>query len=179
MKHLYLLALLSLTACKLPHRQQFALDARVTVELPNQPHALNPYKVRTVKHPERMKIWVLRTLGGTYQLLRSVNPAVHIAAQDTTSRARGYARVEATLKAEHAQNVVARPFTVGGIEGREFTYNSFQHSTGKLEPRCMRSLVLDSVSYVFLFLPTNREVIPDFIGDRQQRLFLNSITVNP
>nr|GFA70023.1 hypothetical protein [Tanacetum cinerariifolium] len=95
-----------------PRGRQFALDARVTVELPGRPYSLNPNKVKAVKHPERMKIWVLRTLGGSYQLLRSVNPAVHITAHDTTGRAARYARAEATLRKEHAQDIVARPFTI-------------------------------------------------------------------
>jgi hypothetical protein len=178
-KHTCLFALLSLTACKLPHRQQFALDTRVTVELPGQPHVLNPYKVRAVKHPERMKIWVLRTLGGTYQLLRSVNPAMHITAQDTTGRAIRYARTEATLKEDQVQDIVARPFIVGGIEGRDFTYKSFRPTTGQLKPTYMRTLILDSVSYVLLFLPNSQASILSLVENHQQQRFFNSITVKP
>jgi hypothetical protein len=175
----YLLILLSLTACRLPHWQQFALDGRITVELPGQPYVLNPYKVKVVKHPARMKIWVLRTLGGTYQLFRSVNPAMHITAQDTTGRALRYARAQATLKADHAQDIVARPFTVAGIEGRAFTYKRYRPTTGQLEPVYMRTLLLDSVSYALMFVPTSQVSILGWAGDRQQRRFFNSITIKP
>jgi hypothetical protein len=178
-KHSYLLTLLFLPACKLPHRQQFALDARVAVELPGRPYSLNPSKVKAVKHPEHMKIWFLRTLGGSYQLLRSVNPAMHITAQDTMGRAARYARAEATLRKEHAQDIVARPFTVAGMEGRDFTYKSFRRSTQELESRYMRSLLVDSVSYVLLFVPTSQTGILGFAGENQQLRFFNSITVKP
>ena len=126
-----------------------------------------------------MKIWVLRTLGGTYHLFRSVNPAMRIMAHDTTSRKAQYARAEVALRKEHAQDIVASPFTVSGVEGRDFAYKSFRRSTGELEPRYMRSLVVDSVSYVLLFLPTSQTGILSFAGDSQRRHFFNSITVKP
>jgi hypothetical protein len=178
-KKTYLLALLFLAACKLPHRQQFALDTRVTVELPGQPYVLNPNKVRTVKHPEHMKIWWLRTLGGMYLLYRTLNPKLHIAADDTVSRSLHYERVQTILKSEHAQGIVARPFLVAGIEGRDFTYKSFRRSTGKIETRYMRSLLLDSVSYVLLFIPTSQVGIIGYASDSQRRRFFNSMTVKP
>lgn len=104
---------------------------------------------------------------------------MHITAQDTTGRAIRYAHAEATLKEGHVQDVVARPFTVGGIEGREFTYKRFRPTTGQLEPTYMRTLVLDSVSYALLFLPNRQADILRFTNEGQQRRFFNSTTVKP
>jgi hypothetical protein len=175
----YLLIPLSLSACRLPHLQTFALDTQVTVELPNQPRLIDAHKYRQLKHPERIKLWVLGTLGGAYQLIRAVNPALHIANRDTLGQEAYYRRKVKELIKRNALIIASRPFSVGGIRGRDIIYKS--HATPQPKVIYSRSFVLDSVGYTLNFIPTFQEEtsLLSSLEAKQRRRFFNSITVKP
>jgi hypothetical protein len=178
-KKAYVLAFLFLAACRLPHRQPFALDAHVTVELPHQPYPRDARKNKRLKHPERIKIWVLRTLGGTYHLLRVVHPGLHMTTRDTLAREAYYDRKIEELEVRQAQILSSSSFTVAGMKGRDISYKS--HATAKPEIVYSRNFVLDSVSYVLDFFPASqiREGLVGFAENEQRQRFFNSITVKP
>ena len=179
MKKVYLPTLLFLAACKFPHQQPFAIDQRVTVELPGQPHPRSAAKSSKLQHPERMKIWLLNTLGGTYHLLRAANPTMHIAARDTLEQEAYYNRKIVALKKRKAQLIACRPFSIAGVKGRDLIYRS--HASTKPVLVYSRDFVLDSVGYTLNFFPTSQEEegIVAAVGAEQRRHFFNSITVKP
>jgi hypothetical protein len=178
-KKAYLLALVLFAACRLPHRQPFTLDAHVTVELPHHPYLRDAYKNKRLKHPERIKIWVLRTLGGTYYLLRVVHPGLHITTHDTLAREAYYDRKIEELEVRKAQILSSCSFTVAGMKGRDITYKS--RATATPEVVYSRSFVLDSVSYVLDFFPASqiKKGLVGFAENEQRQRFFNSMTVKP
>jgi hypothetical protein len=118
-------------------------------------------------------MWRLFDDTGTYQLTRIVNTGLHFTAHDTLGRAAYYAKYVTALKEEKAYGISALPFIVGGVEGKEFSYNSEEG------PSYMRCLVLDSVQYSIVFVPNERLGALDFLTTAQRRRFFDSITVKP
>jgi len=170
-KKVYALTLLSIAACAFTSSawQPFALDQRVTVKLPHQPHLVEARDLPQ-GYAVRAQVWRLFTKTGDYELTRTVSTTKHFAARDTTH----YAYLVALLRKSGAHDIVSRRFTVAGIEGREITYYT-THST----PTYIRCFSLDSVRYAAAFVP-ERELGPTSTITAQRRdEFFTSITVKP
>ena len=177
MKKLCLLIFLSLSACRLPHWQTFALDTQVTVKLPGQPRAVDMHRYQKLKLPERTKAWVLGTLGGAYHLIRVVNPAMRISKRDTLEQEAYCSRTIKGLVKRNALIINSRACSVGGVRGRDIIYKS--HATAQPKVIYSRSFVIDSVGYTLSFIPTFQEEtsILSSLETKQRRLFFNSITI--
>ena len=169
------LVLLPLTGCRLPTWQLFALDERVVVELPGRPQAIATQQFAKLKHPECMKAWGLRTLGGTYQLMRTVNPAARLGAGATREREAYYDRRERAFRKRNAQIFTSRSFTIGGVTGRELVYKS--HATPVPTLIYSRTLALDSVSYTVNFTPAYPGGVFAWPGIEQRRRFFDSVRI--
>jgi hypothetical protein len=86
------LLLLPLFAFTADTWQPFAVDSRVSLQLPTQPTELDFAKLAPTRKPDHTRIWLLRAPEGTYQVMRLPNSRT-ISGTDTADRRAFYARV--------------------------------------------------------------------------------------
>lgn len=191
-KPYYLLLLLvgsfSLAAFTLADWVSFALDERVSVQLPAQPtelalsKTLSPEQSKTVS-PEQVKnnhVYVTKDAYGAYQVVQS---ATSLSAEKTAlaaTRANFYQRIlQGVLKHEHGTLIAQSTFPTAGGEGLEITYRYLRKGTGKPVITVARHLLVGTISYGFYFVPLDQQDSTGTSGHQQRRRFFESIAVKP
>jgi hypothetical protein len=167
-----LLLLLPLLSCTLLTWQPFALDERVTVELPAQPteaHAAPGKKVG------RTRAWQLHTADGVYHILRQ--PTGLVRAEEATRNACYEGLISATLRAEQGQLVLITAFPTDAGPSLEYKYRVVRRGTHQHLTKIARVLVVDSVAYSLQFIPADPRDSLGVAGAAQRTRFYNSLTV--
>jgi len=179
MKKRYALALLPLAAFSLLDWQPFAIDQHVAVQLPAPPTELDVAKLAPTLAAEHTRLWTLRAPEGAYLVTR-LPGAGAIGKLDTAKRNAYYAgMISSILRNEKGQLLSRTPFPTAGGAGLELKYKGVHQLTGKRIIKYVRTLVLDSIGYSLIFIPTDRLDSLGLAGNEQRRRFFNSITVKP
>jgi hypothetical protein len=174
-RYLLLLPLLAFTA---DTWQSFAIDNRVTVQLPSQPTQVDLAKL-TGKSVGHLRLWALRTPEGIYQIMR-MPTGTFISRADTASRRSFYQGfLSSVLSDEQGQLLSRMPFATNAGAGMEYKYRGLHQGTGKRVVKHVRSLVTDSVGYTLIFTPTDPKDSLGLASAEQRRHFYNSLTVKP
>ena len=177
----YLLLLPLLTFAATDAWQPFAIDSRITVQLPVQATALNVGKLLPAGQvPAHTQTWVARAPEGLCVVMRvpTINTQI-IKQSDTVQRRFFYDNVVKGALAEEKQAHLLRrtSFQTAGGSGIEIKYTVLDARTGHQRLRYMRSLVLDSIGYNFIFRPADLSDSLGLIDHAQCRRFFSSITV--
>jgi hypothetical protein len=183
MKQAYKLLLflggLPLIAATLAEWIPFAVDERVSLQAPTQPTQLDLAKLAPGKDMQHTRVWMVRATEGMYQVLRLPNKS-SISRTDTAGRRAFYAGVfTSVIRNESAQFLSVTPFPTAGGAGMEYKYKGLHKGTGKRVIKYGRVLLVDSISYMLNFIPTDRQDSLGLAGAEQRRRFFNSITVKP
>lgn len=179
MKPVLLLLLLPFLPIAADTWQSFAVDTRVTVQLPAPPTEADMAKLVPGGKAGRTRLWMLQAPEGLYQVLRIPSKGT-IAKQDTAARSSYYAGVlSSVLRNEQGRLLARTPFPTTGGVGMEFKYNGVHRGTGKRVIKYTRYLVLDSIGYSLNFIPADRLDSLGLAGNEQRRRFFNSIVVKP
>ena len=179
MKPTLLLLLLPLLPIAADTWQPFAVDQRVSLQLPAPPTEADLTKLIPGGKAGHTRLWTLQAPEGLYQVLRIPSKGV-IAKLDTAGRNSYYAGVlSLVLRNEQGRLLARTPFPTAGGGGMEFKYNGVHRGTGKRVVKYSRYLVLDSIGYSLNFIPTDRLDSLGLAGNEQRRHFFNSIVVKP
>jgi hypothetical protein len=171
-RYLLLLPLLAFTT---DIWQPFAVDNRVTVQLPGQPTLVDVAKL-TGKPVGHLQFWVLRAPEGIYQIMR-IPSGTSISRTDTVNRRSFYqGLLSSLLSDEQGQLLGSVPFTTTAGSGMEYKYRGLHQGTGKRVVKHVRSLVADSIGYTLMFTPTDPKDSLGLMSAEQRRRFYNSLT---
>lgn len=184
MKPTRYLLMLPLLACTATDTwQSFAIDKRLTVELPVQATELNVAQMLPAgQTPTHTQTWVARASEGLCVVMRIPFVNVEVIRQGDTTQHRLFydSAVKGALADENQAHLLKRtPFQIAGGIGIEIKYTALDAHTGHRRVRYMRSLVLDSIGYNLLFRPANLSDSLGLVDHAQRQRFFNSITINP
>jgi hypothetical protein len=173
------LLLLPLFAFTADTWQPFAIDSRVSLQLPTHPTELDFAKLAPTRKPDHTRIWLLRAPEGTYQVMRLPNNGT-ISGTDTAGRRAFYAGVlTSVMRNESGQLLLITPFPTVAGAGMEYKYKAMHKGTGKRVIKYTRILLADSIAYTLNFVPIDRQDSLGIAGAEQRHRFFNSITVKP
>ncbi|MFD2719704.1 hypothetical protein ACFST9_13330 [Hymenobacter monticola] len=166
----------------------FALDERVSVQLPVQPtelavaKTLSPEQAKTLS-PEQVKnnhVYLTTDAYGTYQVVQSATGFSAEQAALAATRAAFYQRMlQGVLRHEHGTLLAQSPFPTAGGEGVEFAYRHVSRGSGKPVLAVARHLLVGTTSYGFTFTPRDQQDSTGTSGNAQRRRFFDSIVVKP
>jgi hypothetical protein len=163
--------------------QSFAVDKILTVQMPAKAAELNMTELlRTGQAPARTRTWVAQASEGLCVVMRIPTAnAQRIKQSDAAHRQVFYKDVvRGALAVEnHAFLLKRTSFQTAGGDGIEIKYTALNARTGRRRVRYMRSLVVDSIGYNFIFRPANLSDSLGLVDYTQRRRFFNSITVKP
>jgi hypothetical protein len=173
------LLLLPLFAFTADTWQPFAIDSRVSLQLPTHPTELDFAKLAPTRKPDHTRIWLLRAPEGTYQVIRLPNNST-ISSTDTAGRRAFYTGVlTSVMRNESGQLLLITPFPTSAGAGMEYKYKAMHKGTGKHVIKYTRILLADSIAYTLNFVPIDRQDSLGIAGAAQRRRFFDSITVKP
>jgi hypothetical protein len=163
--------------------QRFAVDERLTVQLPGPTTALPVARLLPAgQAPAHTQTWVARASQGLCVVMRVPTANGQVIKQgDLTKRRLFYDQVvKGALMEENQAHLLTRTsFQTGGGSGVEIKYTALDARTGHRRVRYMRSLVLDSIGYNLIFRPANLADSSGLSDQAQGRRFFGSLTIKP
>ena len=167
-----LLLLLPLLSFTILDWQPFAVDKRVTVELPTKP---TEAKAALGKKVGRTRAWMLRAPEGVYQIMRM---PTGLARADEAARNSYYeSLISYTMKEEQGQLLLITAFPTDAGPSLEYKYRVIRPGTRQHVTKIVRTLVVDSVAYSLNFIPTDKQDSLGLAGAEQRNRFYNSLAV--
>jgi hypothetical protein len=176
MKHVLLFILLtfSLASFTAFDWQPFAVDQRVTVDLPAKP---TEAKAAPGKKVGRTRVWMLQAPEGVYQIMRM---PTGLAQADEAARNSFYEGLIAfTMRQEQGQLVLITAFPTDAGPSLEYKYRVVRKGTRRHLTKIVRTLVVDSVAYSLQFVPSDQQDSLGLAGATQRNRFYNSLAVKP
>ncbi len=161
--------------------QPFAIDKRLTVQLPSKATALVVGQLLPAgQAPAHTQAWVARASEGLCVIMRvPTTKAQIIKKTDIAQRRLFYDNiVKGALAEEKQAHLLKRTsFQTAGYSGIEIKYTAADARTGHQRVRYMRSLVLDSVGYNLIFRPADLSDSLGLVDHAQHHRFFDSLTI--
>jgi hypothetical protein len=158
----------------------FAVDRRVSVQLPRRPTEIDRRQLAPPTDPRRPRGWMVEGLEGKYFVLRSLTRP-RLGRGDTLRRRALYDSLAAvalrSVQKGHLLNTTF--FSTNGGTGCEIQYRGTSRYTHRRVVSVVRLLAVDSCCYSFSFLPAGPEDSVGVTGAAYRRRFFNSIQVKP
>jgi hypothetical protein len=162
--------------------QSFAVDEQLTVQLAAAKELDAGLLQNATRLSTHTRAWMARAPGGLCAVMRiPLSNSHRIERQDTAQLRTFYQDLVrgALTKEEHAHLLKHSYFHTAGGSGAEIMYTAWDAVARQRRVLYMRCLELDSITYNFIFRPTDKLDSTGTAGAADRRRFFDSITVKP